>query len=56
METDRVNDPMVLDRFEMVRFLFGPGTPGTEFDLPAEARFLDRVLPLEFYLWGLETV
>ena len=56
LEMDRVSDPLVLDRFEMVRFLFGPGTPGTEFDLPWGVRFLDRVLPLEFYLWGLETV
>jgi len=56
LETAPVSDPLTLDRFEMVRFLFGPGAPGTEFDLPPEVRFLDLILPLEFYLWGLETV
>ena len=56
LETDHVRGALALDRFQMVRFLFGPGAPGTEMDLPSEARFLDVLLPLDFYLWGLETV
>ena len=56
LETDHGRDALALDRFQMVRFLFGPGVPGTEFDLPSEARFLDLLLPLGFYLWALETV
>ncbi len=41
---------------EMVRFVFGPGSPGSVIDLPHNARFLDALLPVDFYLWSNETV
>ena len=41
---------------EMVRFIFGPGSPGSVIDLPQNARFLDALLPVDFYLWPNETV
>lgn len=41
---------------EMVRFIFGPGSPGSVIDLPQNARFLDVLLPVDFYLWPNETV
>ena len=41
---------------EMVRFVFGPGLPGSVVDLPRNVRFLDAILPVDFYLWPNETV
>jgi len=41
---------------QMVRLLFGPGTPSTEFTLPPKARFLEPLLPLDFYIWENESV
>ncbi len=41
---------------EMVRFIFGPGSPGNVLNLPQSARFLDALLPVDFYLWPNETV
>ena len=45
-----------LSDHEMVRFVFGPGSPGTVIDLPQNVRFLDALLPVGFYLWPNETV
>ena len=41
---------------QMVRLLFGPGTPSSEFTLPPKARFLEPLLPLDFYIWENESV
>jgi hypothetical protein len=41
---------------QMVRFLFGLGTPSSEFSLPPNARFLEGLLPLDFYIWENEAV
>jgi hypothetical protein len=41
---------------EMVRFIFGPGSPDSVIDLPRNASFLDALLPVDFYLWPNETV
>jgi len=56
VERDSVSDALELDRHQMVRFLFGPGSPGTEIPLPPDARFLDLLLPLDFHVWRLEGV
>jgi hypothetical protein len=53
-ETAR-NGIFLSDR-EMVRFVFGPGSPGSVIDLPQNLRFLDALLPVDFYLWPNETV
>ena len=49
-------DALVLSEHEMVRLLFGPGVPSHTIRLPEHARFLDVLLPLDFYLWPNETV
>lgn len=41
---------------EMARFIFGPGSPGSVIDLPRNVKFLDALLPVDFYLWSNETV
>ena len=41
---------------EMVRFIFGPGSPGSVIDLPRNVNFLDALLPVDFYLCPNETV
>lgn len=56
LETDNVKGALELDRLQMVRFLFGPGAAGTEVELPSDARFLNSLLPLDFYIWHLEWV
>jgi predicted acetyltransferase len=53
--TSSENSISLSDR-EMVRFIFGPGSPGSVIDLPRNARFLDALLPVDFYLWPNETV
>lgn len=47
---------LTLSDRQMVRLLFGPGTPRTQFNLPPHARFLEGLLPVDFHLWGNETV
>jgi predicted N-acetyltransferase YhbS len=39
-----------LDRLRMVRFLFGPACPTLTADLAGDARWLDQVFPLPFYM------
>jgi predicted acetyltransferase len=56
VETEAVRGTLKLDRLQMVRLLFGPGSPSHEVDLPERLRFLDAILPLDFYVWGLEGV
>lgn len=41
---------------QMVRFIFGPGSPATMIDLPQNMGFLDALLPVNFYLCPNETV
>ncbi|MFC1713062.1 GNAT family N-acetyltransferase [Candidatus Poribacteria bacterium] len=41
---------------EMVRFVFGTGSPGSVIGLPQNLKFLDALLPVDFYLWPNETV
>jgi len=48
--------PLTLSDRQMVRLIFGPGTPSSEFSLPPNARFLESLLPLNFYIWENETV
>ena len=47
---------LILPERDMVKLIFGPGTPYTIVKLPNGLRFLDTLLPLDFYLWGNETV
>ncbi len=47
---------LTLGRLEMVRFLFGPGSPAQVVELPPEAKFLEALLPLDFYVWANESV
>ncbi|MDK1032431.1 MAG: GNAT family N-acetyltransferase [Planctomycetia bacterium] len=47
---------IALTEREMTRLLFGPGSPSTVALLPKEAKFLDALLPLDFYISGLESV
>jgi predicted acetyltransferase len=55
-ETATSANAISLSDREMVRFIFGPGSPGSVIDLPLNARFLDVLLPVDFYLWPNETV
>ncbi len=56
VETEDVRGALELDRLQMVRFLFGPGAPDNEVNLPEDVRFLKLLLPLDFYIWHLEWV
>ncbi|MBM3241659.1 GNAT family N-acetyltransferase [Candidatus Poribacteria bacterium] len=47
---------LTLSEHQMVQLIFGPGSPGTMLALPQKARFLEALLPVNFYLWGNETV
>jgi GNAT superfamily N-acetyltransferase len=49
-------DPILLPEDGMVRFLFGSGGAAATVDLPERQRFLDALLPLDFFLWPLERV
>ncbi len=55
-KTLRSPETLMLPEREMVRFVFGPGTSNTIAKLPHELRFLDALFPVDFYLWGNETV
>jgi predicted acetyltransferase len=48
--------PLTLSDRQMVRLIFGPGTLGSEFSLPLNARFLGSLLPVNFYIWENESV
>ena len=54
--TEQGADAVVLSEDAMVRFLFCPGGTATAATLPGDLRFLDALLPLDFYLWPLERV
>jgi len=45
---------LTLSDRQMVRLIFGPGTPSTEVNLPPDALFLEGLLPLDFYIWENE--
>jgi len=50
----RISSPsgvLMLSEPQMVRLLFGPGTPSAELTLPSSAHFLEGLLPLNFYIW-----
>jgi len=47
---------LMLSEHEMVRFIFGPASPGVTAELPSDMRFLNAILPVDFYLWNNETV
>ena len=55
-KASRSSDTLMLSDQEMVRFVFGPGMPSAMVNLPSRLRFLDAILPVDFYLWGNETV
>jgi predicted N-acetyltransferase YhbS len=55
-KTSQSPKTLILSKREMVRFVFGPGTPSAIVKLPSELRFLDALLPVDFYLWVNETV
>ena len=55
-KTSQSPETLILSKREMVRFVFGPGIPSAMVNLPSELRFLDALLPVDFYLWGNETV
>ncbi len=55
----KVSDPtnaLILSEHQMVRLIFGPGSPSTTINLPQNARFLDAILPVAFYLTRNEAV
>lgn len=47
---------LTLSDHQMVRLIFGPGTPSSEFSLPPNAHFLEGLLPVDFYIWRNESV
>jgi GNAT superfamily N-acetyltransferase len=47
---------VALSDHQMVRFIFGPGTPSSELRLPTNARFLEGLLPVDFFIWENEVV
>jgi len=49
-------EALILSEREMVRLIFGPGSPETTLNLPKKARFLEGLFPVDFYLWRNETV
>jgi len=55
-KTSRSSETLILSKREMVRFIFGPATPGMMANLPSRLRFFDALFPADFYLWGNETV
>jgi predicted acetyltransferase len=48
--------PLALSNRQMVRLIFGPGAPSSVFSLPLDARFLESILPVNFYIWENESV
>ena len=49
-------DEVLLSEDAMVRFLFSTGGVAATVDLPKDKRFLNALLPLDFFLWPLERV
>jgi len=47
---------LTLSDRQIVRLIFGPGKPSSEFSLPPNARFLESLLPVDFYIWENESV
>ncbi len=47
---------VVIPERKMVRLLFGPPSPADIGALPPQARFIEVLLPLNFYLWRNEAV
>ena len=48
--------PLMLSNRQMVRLIFGPGAPSSVFSLPLDARFLESLFPVNFYIWENESV
>jgi predicted acetyltransferase len=48
--------PLTLSDRQIVRLIFGPGTPSSEFSLHPKARFLESLLPVNFYIWENESI
>jgi len=55
-KTSQCSKALTLSEHEMVRFIFGPASPGVTAELPSDMRFLNAILPVDFYLWNNETV
>ncbi|MCD6599564.1 MAG: hypothetical protein J7L19_03225 [Dehalococcoidia bacterium] len=55
-KASHLSKALMLSEHEMVRFIFGPSSPSIIPSLPQNARFLDALLPVDFYLWPNETV
>jgi hypothetical protein len=47
---------VVIPERKMVRLLFGPPSPADIGSLPPRARFIEALLPMDFYLWRNEAV
>ncbi len=47
---------LTLSDRQMVRLILGLGTPSSEFKLPPKARFLESLLPVDFFIWENESV
>lgn len=54
--TRETADAILLSHDAMVRFLFGSGGPSAVLELSQRQRFLNALLPLDFFLWPLERV
>ena len=55
-KASHLSEALTLPERQMVRLIFGLGSPGTMLSLPQKARFLEALLPVDFYLWRNETV
>ena len=55
-KTSQCSKALMLSEHEMVRFIFGPASSGVTAELPSDMRFLNAILPVDFYLWNNETV
>ncbi len=55
-KASRFTKPLALSNRQMVRLIFGPGAPSSVFSLPLDARFLESLLPVNFYIWENESV
>lgn len=47
---------LTLSERQMVQLIFGPGSPSAVVSLPPNMRFLEALLPVDFYIWRNETV
>jgi len=55
-KASHLSKALTLSEHQMVRLIFGPGSPSATLNLPQNARFLEALLPVDFYLWRNETV